>query len=289
MTRIGQILSLVFAAVLLLMGDAGATTRFHLRVRGVWQIPQRFVFSLTCSDSLNRVTILNAEHDGVWGSITSVGWPLIGDLLGGHNPADTTIIVGGTFYAEIGATIQGFTLFDCDLDLSEEAPASGAATSQFALYWRDSQDQVRVATDDPYGTDALCAIDITGAPGGELSVFYPLAFVAPDTLLLAGDVVATPAPRSADRLRFSSIVPNPARKGARFAFDLPQRGEVRLRVYDVVGRLVAQPLHETRAAGPVALDWDLRVRSGGFAPAGVYIAELRFGRQTAVRRFVVTR
>lgn len=290
MMRSSQAMSLVFAALFLLVGVAGATTQFHLRVRGAWQIPQRFAFSLTCSDSLNRVTILNAQHDGVWSGITSEGWPLIGDLLAGRNPADTTIVVGGTFYAEIGATIQGFTRFDCDLDLSEQAPAAGVATSQFVLYWSDAADRVRVATDDPYGTNALAAIDITGTAGGELAVFYPLTFVAPDTLLLAGDVVGVPwPPPTGHRLRFSSVAPHPARGGVCFAFELPEHGAARLRIYDVSGRLIAEPLRAALTAGPTEVDWNLFGRSGRAVPPGVYIAELRFGLQTAVRRFVVAR
>lgn len=276
--------------LLLAAGDLAAATRYHLRCTGVPQLPQRFIFALTCSDSLNKVTILNAEHDGVWSDITFEGGPLIGDLLGGRNPADMTTVVGGTFYAELGATVSAFTQFDCDIETTENAPAVNAATSQFALYWRDQGDRLRVATDDPFSTNALAAIDITGEAGGELSVFYPLTFVPPDTLLLAGDVVAvTPQLRDDARLRFSSISPNPARRGVRFVVDLPEPSEARLRVYDVAGRLVAEPLRGRRVAGPLVLKWDLHARSGMVAPAGVYIAELRCGSQTAVRRFVVAR
>jgi hypothetical protein len=276
--------------VALVAPAALATTQYHLRVHALPQIPQRFVFSLTCSDSSNQVMILDAQHDGV-GDVTSTeGGPLVGRLIGGYNPADTTIIVGGTFYSEISLLVQSFTQFDCGLEVTEEAPQLGVATSQFALYWRDQDDDVRIATDDPLGADALAAIDITGAPGGELSVFYPLTFVAPDTLLLAGDVVGVPRPaREPERLRFSSIAPNPAREGVRFAFELSRQGIVRLRVYDVAGRLVAEPLRTTCAAGSVSLEWNGRGRSGRPEPAGVYVAELRFGTQTAVRRFVFAR
>lgn len=277
----------VVLATCLCATAASAATRYHLRVRAAPAFTQQLVFALTCSDSLNSLTIYDARHDGS-GSATGQGGPVIGKLLGGYNPSDTTTLVGGTFYNAIDLRLQDATRFDCDLDLTEQPPQDASATSQFALYWLHDDGTVR-PSDDPLGADALAVLDITGAAGGELSVFWPLAFVAPDTLLLDGELADVPPEGATERLKFSSIAPNPVRGSVRLAFDLPVRGEVEIRVFDVQGRLVATTLRGMREAGPVEVTWSSLGRSGSRVPPGVYVAELRFGRQSAVRRFVVLR
>jgi hypothetical protein len=262
-------------------------TRYHLRVHAAPTFTQRFVFALTCSDSSNNLTIYDAEHDGTGIVTSSKGGPAMGHLLVGRNPADTTKLVGGTFYNDMNLRLSNITRFDCDLDLSENAAQSGVASSEFALYWLNDDETVRVSS-DPFGVNALAAIDVTGAAGGDLSVFYPMTFVAPDTLLLNGQLADVPVEPGPERVRFSSIAPNPVRGDVLFSFDLPARGSVELRVYDVAGRLVATPLRAMREAGAVNAAWSRLGRSGSKVPPGVYLAEIRFGRQSAVRRFVVT-
>jgi hypothetical protein len=218
------------------------------------------------------------------------GLPPMGKLISGAIPADTTILVGGGFYSEIDLLLETITQFDCDLDLSEQAPQGDAASTELALCYVNEDEDPRVPTEDPLGTNPIAALDVTGVPGGELFTFSPFTFVAPDTLLVDGTVVEVPmSPGSGDRVRFSLIAPNPAHNRALFAFDLPSAGQVELRVYDVAGRLLAEPLKGQRPTGPGSVDWEIRSRSGARLPAGFYIAELRFGRQSAVRRFIVTR
>lgn len=263
-----------------------AATRYHLRVHAAPTFTQRFVFALTCSDSLNSLTIHDAEHDGN-GVVTSAeGGPAMGHLLIGRNPADTTTLGGGAFYNDLNLRLQNITYFNCDLDFTEHPPQGIAATSQFALYWLSDDGTVRLS-DDALGANALAVLDITGGAGGELSVFHPMAFVAPDTLLLHGELADVPIGPEPERVRFSSIAPNPARGDVLFSFDLPSRGPVELRVYDVAGRLIATPLRGLREAGPVNASWNRVGRSGRKVPAGIYLAELRFDLQSAVRRFVV--
>jgi hypothetical protein len=273
-------------AVNLVATGASATTRYHLRVHAAPTFTQRFVFALTCSDSQNALTIYDAQNDGV-GTATAEGGPAMGRLLLGYNPADTTTLIGGAFYNEINLRLENITQFDCDIDLTEHVPPDTIATSQFALYWLSDDETVRLS-DDALGANALAVLDITGAAGGELSVFSPMTFVAPDTLLLSGELAGVPPEGATDRLRFVSIAPNPVRRDVLFSFDLPSRGSVELRVYDVQGRLVATPLRGIHESGRITATWGGFGRSGSKIPPGVYLAELRFGRQSSVRRFVVT-
>src|SRR4029077_8487631 len=133
------------------------------------------------------------------GTVTSAeGGPAMGHLLVGLNPADTTVLVGGTFYSEINLRLQNITHFDCDLDFTEQAPQDTIATSEFALYWLSDDETVRLS-DDALGANALTVLDITGAAGGELSVFSPLTFIAPDTLLLNGELADVPRDQAPER------------------------------------------------------------------------------------------
>jgi len=145
-------------------------------------------------------------------------------------------------------------------------------------------------TTDPTGAQALAAIDISGSPGGELAVFFPLTFVAPDTLLF--DAVLVDVPREAmddSRVRFAPIAPNPVRGRTSFRIEVPRGGVARLRIYDVAGRVVAEPLNGFQGPGRRDLTWPGTDRNGTKLASGAYLAELRFGAQTVVRRFVLTR
>lgn len=88
-------------------------------------------------------------------------------------------------------------------------------------------------------------------------------------------------------LRVLAATPNPARLSLRFSIDLPSEGQVVLRIFDISGRLVAEPLRACRPAGPGIVEWDLRGSSGHVLPAGVYAAELRSGSMSVRRRFVI--
>lgn len=111
-----------------------------------------------------------------------------------------------------------------------------------------------------------------------------------DAIVLQRDASAgVDPPGGAGALSLVAPSPNPSRGAVRFAWVLPAAGVVRLRVYDVSGRLVAEPLRGPRPAGPGAADWDGRTRAGRAAPPGVYVAELRLGAQSVTRRFVLAR
>ena len=76
------------------------------------------------------------------------------------------------------------------------------------------------------------------------------------------------------RLALSPGAPNPFVRSAVIRFALPRSGEVKLRIYDVSGRLV-----RTLASGPMAAGlhqrvWDGRTDAGDRAVPGVYFSRL---------------
>ena len=78
--------------------------------------------------------------------------------------------------------------------------------------------------------------------------------------------------------------PDPVRTSGRMAFALPAAASARLAVYDVQGRELARLVDGALDAGPHALEFS--PRAWGARP-GLYLAVLRIGQRTLVRRFTV--
>lgn len=279
------------AVAMVASGPTHASTRYHIRVTASPSIPQTLVLGLTCSDSAaNKLLMLGTTFDGTMTLASSQGGPIFGGLAFGDNPADTTILGTQGFYSEIGLRLQSGTRFESRLELSEVAPSPGSPTTELAIYARDQSGIVRVATTDPLGADALAVIDVDGVPGGQLTVFSPMVFVAPDTLLLDGATVGVDGPEGMrPRVFLRPVAPNPSNGHLRFAFELGAPGSLKLRIYDVSGRLIAAPVERSLQRGPGSADWDGRGRSGSRVPPGMYLAVLSFGGETAIRRFVIAR
>ena len=90
-----------------------------------------------------------------------------------------------------------------------------------------------------------------------------------------------------------SIAPNPisfARGGnALVRFTLPSSGKVSMRVFDLAGRLVAEPaVNVQMGAGPQTLSLDGRSRSGGALGSGIFFVQLNFENRVATGKMVVT-
>jgi len=76
--------------------------------------------------------------------------------------------------------------------------------------------------------------------------------------------------------------PNPFNPSATIPFDLPQSGRTTLKVYDLLGRVVA-----TLAEGPLSAGYHTARFDAGQLPSGVYIYRLSVGHFTESRKMVV--
>ncbi|MFN0149649.1 MAG: FG-GAP-like repeat-containing protein [bacterium] len=83
--------------------------------------------------------------------------------------------------------------------------------------------------------------------------------------------------------------PNPFSLATELAFTLPDRGPVRLAVFDVSGREVAVLVDEAHAAGRHVVRWDGRGEDRRAMPAGVYLARLEFAGRVEGRKLVLAR
>jgi hypothetical protein len=100
----------------------------------------------------------------------------------------------------------------------------------------------------------------------------------------ATEAVASAPPMSALALLAPS--PNPFHSSTRIAFEIPDRGTVRLRIYDVAGRLV-RTLHEGELpAGRHELRWDGTSDQGESVESGVYFSRIEAFDEQLTRRLL---
>jgi len=81
--------------------------------------------------------------------------------------------------------------------------------------------------------------------------------------------------------------PNPARNLASLVLELPQRGEARLELFDLSGRLVRTLASGELEAGSHAYLWDGRNDAGQSAGAGLYFARATAGGQTLTQKVML--
>ncbi len=81
--------------------------------------------------------------------------------------------------------------------------------------------------------------------------------------------------------------PNPFNPSTKIAFELPKTSHVRLIVYDVVGREVAQIADGDYPAGYNELPWNGTNRNGEQVSSGVYFCRISVARWSAVRKMVM--
>ncbi len=77
--------------------------------------------------------------------------------------------------------------------------------------------------------------------------------------------------------------PNPFNPSTNISFNLPQSGDVKLEIFDLLGRRVSTLIDNNLIAGPHILTWDGR-NGATQASSGIYFARLTAGNRTAVIR-----
>jgi hypothetical protein len=152
----------------------------------------------------------------------------------------------------------------------EEGQAVGPGVT--AVYVRDEDHSVEPFTDTGLGEDETYHY---AAYSFDDMRNYSLGATATGT---TGDVVAVEGQGGVPAVvELGPARPNPAWARAEIPFALPERGEVRLRVYDTAGRLVRTLVSEELGAGAYRVVWDGRDEGRREVAPGVYFVELRTG------------
>jgi hypothetical protein len=104
---------------------------------------------------------------------------------------------------------------------------------------------------------------------------------------------STPVAALPKTLMLAPSYPNPfsiTRSAAtRIVYALPQESDVRLRIYDMLGRLTRQIVQGRQAAGAYEIPWDGRNEAGEAVTSGIYFSVLQAGAQRLTQKIVVTR
>ena len=75
----------------------------------------------------------------------------------------------------------------------------------------------------------------------------------------------------------------------RIRYRIPANGDVRFRIHDLGGRLIAETVERARPAGANEATWDPTVAPGVTMPGGVYFLVLRSGGDQLSRKFFYLR
>jgi glucuronoarabinoxylan endo-1,4-beta-xylanase len=82
--------------------------------------------------------------------------------------------------------------------------------------------------------------------------------------------------------------PNPFASSTAIAYQLKAQSDVRVTIYDILGRVVQESSPGSQAAGRYGILWDGRNAHGQKVAPGVYFYSLKAGTETRVRKMVLT-
>jgi hypothetical protein len=237
-----------------------------------------------------------------WGDITSVADGASEWEYFQHNSSAQT---GGTL--SIGDVIMyegnaGATVLDLPVRLSGpcSAPVSiawktvdGTATAVNADFLPDSSSLTLL----PGATSGTISVSVNGDATPEnhetflVSLLNPVNAAIVDaqgSAMILNDDTVTAAEGGLLLTLSMTIQGNPAGGVVSFRLGLPEAGKVELSIFDVAGRLVAQPIKSILGAGYHTVPWDPR-RDVGSLASGVYFARFQAQDRTLRRRFVLVR
>jgi hypothetical protein len=121
-----------------------------------------------------------------------------------------------------------------------------------------------------------------GFPAGNLNYFPELrkqwAYQSPTS------IEQEPAPQQPSGIALLANYPNPFNPVTQIRFELPGAGQVRLEVYDVLGRRAATLVNERVQAGEHLVSWN----AAGLS-SGVYIARLQAGDEVRTLRMMLVK
>ncbi|HNW58787.1 MAG TPA: FlgD immunoglobulin-like domain containing protein [bacterium] len=123
------------------------------------------------------------------------------------------------------------------------------------------------------------------APG---SVKIPAVGLA-GKFFIGNTAVATHAELQPGRFALAQNFPNPFNPETRLAFELPERGEAVLAVYNLLGQRIRTLAEGEWTAGLHEVIWDGLTDAGAQAAGGVYIYRLQAGAHQESRRMVLMR
>jgi plastocyanin len=113
------------------------------------------------------------------------------------------------------------------------------------------------------------------------------------SLGMVGTIMATPVTsikdktNQLDKFQISQNYPNPFNPTTTIRYQLPDRAEVSLKIFDITGHEVRTLVKETLAAGEHSVTWNGTNDRGIPVSSGVYLYQLKAGNRTESRRMLL--
>ncbi len=227
----------------------------------------------------------------------SVGWESP-DGLDGMQLSYDGLNRAGMAALQPGLAIRVTTAAPVRVPFAADLTAT-AAGDGVHLAWRPADDRPvlgwHVDRVTAGGSERLTSAPLDGAaraftapsdPAGGDDARYVLTALHPYGKASVAAAATAAAPT---RLALRPVWPNPSRGETALGFSLPRAGTVRLRIYDVAGRLVRTLVDGQAAAGEGLVRWDGRDDHGGAAAGGLYFCRLETGAGAVTRKFVLMR
>ncbi|MFH1852235.1 MAG: T9SS type A sorting domain-containing protein, partial [Candidatus Neomarinimicrobiota bacterium] len=102
--------------------------------------------------------------------------------------------------------------------------------------------------------------------------------------------VATEAsPAIPDKFALHPNYPNPFNPVTTIRYDIVENSQVRLTVFDMMGREVITLVNQIQEAGEWSVDWDGKNKSGQLVGTGIYLYRLKANENTAIRKMLLVK
>jgi hypothetical protein len=166
--------------------------------------------------------------------------------------------------------------------LQKFAPPAGSM-----LVWKNIKDSVYNEDTRKFENGIIIQEDSTTYGGGPFTIPAFKIFKTSSRLMISWHVIATgvgDAMTLPSQCMLEQNYPNPFNPSTTIGYQLSHASLVMLTVYDVLGRVVATLVNETKPPGTYTVHWDA---SG--MPSGIYFYRLQAGNFSNVRKFVLVK
>jgi len=163
------------------------------------------------------------------------------------------------------------------LAISQKAPQSGVSGSGVV-----ARIKMRISNNAPLQTPVTITLQniVANDPAG-VSIPLPVC--------TTGVEQANQTSTMPEAFALHAAAPNPFNPSTTIKYDLPQQAEVKLMIFDMLGRHVRTLVNQTQQAGRYAITWDGRNEQGQQVASGTFIYQLRAGTFTQRRRMALVR
>ncbi len=156
------------------------------------------------------------------------------------------------------------------------------ATGPFQMAPGDTQEVV-LACAVGLGADRLSSLALVKSLTRKLHAAYPNVENIPTRVQ---EAMNSPAP---ERFALLPNHPNPFANVTRIEFTLAQAGEIKLAIYDVLGREVFALTQGRKEPGQYSVLWNGRDQRGDFMPSGIYFCRLEMKDGALMRKLMLLR